>query len=84
MATATVTPEEIRRELAARGLTIARWASENGFSRTEVYAVLSGRTRGMRGKANEVARALRLIEPPDVSGRFQFLTSNLKGGGMQG
>lgn len=69
----TPNSEEIRREFAARGITIADWARRNGFRKNEVYAVLAGRTRGLRGKANRVARALGLVPPPDESGRFAFL-----------
>lgn len=45
-----------------RGLTISHWALEHGFDPRQVYAVLSGRTRGKRGKAHQIAVALGLKE----------------------
>lgn len=46
------------------GVTISAWADRRGFSRTMTYAVLSGRVRGLRGEAYEIARALGLVVPP--------------------
>lgn len=69
----TLTPAEVKRELAARGLSIAAWAARNGFQVSHVYAALNGRTRGLRGRSSEVAKALGLRKAPDESGRFAVL-----------
>lgn len=56
--------QEARRWFESRGLSISDWAAANGFRPRDVYAALSGRTRGRRGKAHEVAVALGLKETP--------------------
>ncbi len=65
---------EIQNAFRARGVTIAAWAQAHGFSASLVYAVLSGRAKGYRGKAYEIARALGLVSP-DLSfdDRFEWL-----------
>ncbi len=40
------------------GTTICTWAASHGFSKELVYAVLSGRIRGVRGEAFHVRRKL--------------------------
>ena len=40
------------------GTTICIWAANHGFSKELVYAVLSGRIRGVRGEAFHVRRKL--------------------------
>lgn len=71
--TAPLSPDAVRRELAARGISISAWADKNGFTASQVYAALSGRTRGLRGRSAEVAQALGIAERPDKTGRFSFL-----------
>ena len=68
-----MTIDEVRCQLKARGVSIAEWAREHGFSRVQVYAVLSGRTKGLRGVSHEIAAALNLKSEPDLSERFQCL-----------
>lgn len=59
--------EHAKRWFESRGLVISDWALERGFKPDDVYAALSGRTRGRRGKAHEVAVALGLKQsPPEV------------------
>ncbi len=56
---------ELRRsEFAESGMTVSAWADAHGFSRVDVYAVLSGRSRCLRGKAHAIAVALGLRNPP--------------------
>jgi gp16 family phage-associated protein len=53
-------PSEVRDQFREDGATVADWADAHGFSRESVYAVLSGRAKGDRGKAHEIAVALGL------------------------
>ena len=53
-------PEEVRRELAIRGISVSDWARQMGFSPNLVYQVLAGRLRCVRGQAHRVAVALGL------------------------
>lgn len=54
------TPDEIRQEFARRGLSIASWARENGFSPSLVYQVLSRKKPAIRGECHRIAVALTL------------------------
>lgn len=54
------TPQEVRSEFNRIGKPIAEWADENNFSRGLVYAVISGRKKGCRGKAHKIAVLLGL------------------------
>ena len=58
------TKEEIRAAFEATGLTVSGWAERRGFRRESVYAVLSGRTKGLRGEAHRIAKALGLKFEP--------------------
>lgn len=49
------TPDEVKRELEAQGLTIAGWARANGLRPRHVYDVLSGRNHGKYGTAHDIA-----------------------------
>lgn len=72
---------EVQHAFRARGVTIAAWAQAHGFSASLVYAVLSGRAKGYRGQANEIARALRLVSTDSGSDeRFAWLDSASVGG----
>lgn len=54
------------------GVSITEWATERGFDRDQVYAVLSGRTKGLRGQAHHIAVALGLkpvLKPPAMPDR---------------
>lgn len=68
MNTPPFTIDDIRREFRARGLTVTQWASQMGFSRDEVYALLNGRTRGNWGRSHAIAVALGLKTPPISDG----------------
>lgn len=58
--------EGIRLSFELRGETISDWADRNGFSKDAVYAVLSGRVHGNRGKSHAIAVALGLKAGGDV------------------
>ena len=57
-------PSEARAEFRRRGKTIRDWAQEHSFSPGLVYAVLAGRVLGERGRAHDIAVALRLKPDP--------------------
>lgn len=58
------TPDEVRATLNARGISITRWANENGFKVTTVAAVLRG-ARGTRiGEGHRIAIALGMKRDP--------------------
>ncbi len=46
------------------GMTVTQWADRHGFRREDVYAVLSGRSKGRWGNAHAIAVALRLKPSP--------------------
>jgi len=52
--------KKIRNAFVKRGESISDWAAKEGFKRQEVYAVLSGKIKGDRGKAHLIATKLGL------------------------
>jgi len=54
------TTDEVREELARRGIAINEWAREMGFSPGLVHQVLAGRLRCTRGESHKVAVMLGL------------------------
>jgi len=54
------TTDEVRQELARRGIAINEWAREMGFSPGLVHQVLAGRLRCTRGQSHKVAVMLGL------------------------
>lgn len=61
----TRTPAEAKAWLSEFGVSVAEWAQIHGFPKETVYSVLSGRNRGMRGQAFDVAVALGIrAQPP--------------------
>lgn len=71
------TPNEVKQELLQRGLSIANWARQNGFSPELVHQVLNAKKLPIRGKSHEIAVKLGLkdgvIEP-----NFTFATDKQK------
>lgn len=61
------TTQEVRSELQKRGLSIADWARQNGFTPELVHQVLNSRRVPVRGKSHAIAVKLGLkdgiIEP---------------------
>jgi len=66
------TPEEIKHELAIRGLTVTEWARYTGYTPGLVYQVLAGRVLCKRGKSHEIAVKLGLKK--GVLGEISDLT----------
>jgi gp16 family phage-associated protein len=72
MSNETKTPEQVKRCFAEAGVSIGGWARRNGYQRTVVYALLSGKLKGSHGKAHEIAVALGLkkgtvVDPGEFS-----------------
>ncbi|MCP9110959.1 DNA-binding protein [Acinetobacter baumannii] len=61
------TSQEVRSELQKRGLSIADWARQNGFTPELVHQVLNSNKILVRGKSHQIAVKLGLkdgiIEP---------------------
>ncbi|EOH4856140.1 DNA-binding protein [Acinetobacter baumannii] len=61
------TTQEVRSELQKRGLSIADWARQNGFTPELVHQVLNSNKIPVRGKSHQIAVKLGLkdgiIEP---------------------
>lgn len=56
------TPTEIRAEFKHKGISIAQWATANGYSTNLVFEVLAGRKKAVRGQSHKIAVALGLKE----------------------
>lgn len=68
---ATKSPEEVRADLARKGLSVSQWAVANSLSVMTVYGLLSGRRSGNRGESHRAAVLLGLkmgeiVEHSDV------------------
>jgi len=49
------TPDEVKSEFRRSGVSIAKWAVENGLNTVVVYQLLAGRRKGERGEAHRAA-----------------------------
>lgn len=56
------TSQEVRSELQKRGLSIADWARQNGFTPELVHQVLNSNKIPVRGKSHQIAVKLGLKE----------------------
>ncbi len=66
MTTVTVkTPEQIKADFEAKGLTVSQFARDNGYTPREVSLVLNGQIKGRYGKGHAIAVALGLKPSPD-------------------
>jgi gp16 family phage-associated protein len=52
--------DEVRRDFAVRGLSIAAWARAHGYSSQLVYRVLAARKPCLRGQSHQIAVRLGL------------------------
>ncbi len=55
--------ENIKEKFELRGEVISDWAQKEGFDKRNVYAVISGRNKGIRGEGHKIA--VRLGLKPD-------------------
>jgi len=60
MRSETLSLEDVRQWFDREGVTVQDWALAHSFRPENVYAVLSGRTRGRRGEAHRIAVELGL------------------------
>ena len=56
----TRTPEAVKAEFRANGMTVSAWAERRGYRRSDVYKVLNGLARGHRGTMHRIAVDLGL------------------------
>lgn len=55
-----LTADELKKNFAQNGQTLAQWARENGFKPRDVYLVIGGQRKGNYGKGYEIAKKLGL------------------------
>ena len=55
-----LTADQEKQQFHASGKTVTEWATENGYTRNEVYRVLNGQAKAHYGKAHEIAVKLGL------------------------
>jgi gp16 family phage-associated protein len=60
-----LTPQQVREQFRAQGITLSTWAAERGFRRQDVYRVMGGQYKAHYGRAHEIAVALGL--KPNIS-----------------
>lgn len=54
------TPDQVRKEMEARGETLAAFARSNGFDPKDVYRVMGGVFKGKYGRSHQIAVKLGL------------------------
>ncbi len=55
-----LTANQVKERFRQAGKTISEWATENGYTRNEVYRVLNGQAKANYGKAHDIAVKLGL------------------------
>ena len=58
------TPEQVKAELLANGITISEWARIHDYTPREVSLVLNGQVKGRYGRGHQIAVALGLKVSP--------------------
>jgi len=58
-----LTPDQVKAQFKARGMTFRQWAKEQGYTANSVYRVLNGTDKAHYGKAHEIAVKLGLKNP---------------------
>lgn len=61
------TLQSVKEAFEEAGVSVSDWADAHGFRRENVYAVLSGRTKGRRGQSHRIAAALGLKREIDIA-----------------
>ncbi|WP_420598617.1 DNA-binding protein [Neptuniibacter sp.] len=61
-----MTPEQVKANLRAQGVTITQWAEEHGYPRAAVYRVLNGVEKAAFGRAHNIAVDLGLKPKPET------------------
>ncbi len=55
-------PQEVRADFIRKGISMARWSKNNGFSPVTVFQVLNGTNAGTRGVGHKIAVTLGIKE----------------------
>jgi len=63
--------QKVRDEFLSRGVSIAEWARQRGYSRALVYQVLRGNKKCLRGQSHRIALALGL--KPGIPGGIESM-----------
>lgn len=71
------TPKTVKLQFELHGLSIREWAHARGFSERLVYAVLSGKSKGVRGESFRIAVALGLRKEPRIEDAPTFVKDAL-------
>lgn len=71
------TPQTVKQQFELHGLSIREWAQAQGFSERLVYAVLSGKSKGLRGESFRIAVALGLRNEPCIEDAPTFVKDAL-------
>lgn len=61
------TPDEVKADFLANGITISQWARDHKYKPREVSLVLNGQVKGRYGKGHDIAVALGLKPAPASS-----------------
>lgn len=61
------TPEQVKADFAAAGISISEWSRDHGFHRMTVVDLLRGRRLGLRGQTHHCAVALGLKAAPECT-----------------
>jgi gp16 family phage-associated protein len=56
----TKTPEQVKADFLAAGITISQWARDHGYTPRQVSLVLNGQIKGRYGKSHDIAKKLGL------------------------
>ena len=58
------TPEQVKADFLAHGITISQWARDHNFKPREVSLVLNGQIKARYGKGHTIAVALGIKAAP--------------------
>ncbi|MCO1335344.1 DNA-binding protein [Microbulbifer sp. ANSA003] len=61
-----LTPDQVKAQFRAQGLTVTQWAEERGYPRNAVYRVLNSFDKAIYGRAHEIAVALGIKADPNA------------------
>lgn len=53
-----ISPAQVQANFRESGVSVADWASRNGFNPALVYAVMKGKRKCLRGESHHIAVAL--------------------------
>lgn len=65
------TPDQIKAEFEAQGITISDWARQHDYSPRDVILVLNKVLKGRYGKAHRIAVALGMKADPNAGANQQ-------------